>query len=178
MCIKKQRHHFSAKVCIVKAMVFPVITYGCESWTIKKAESWRFHVFEFWCWGRLLGVSWTIRRSNQVSPKGNQPWIFIGRTDAEAPKLWPPNGKSQLTGKTLMLGKLEGRRRRGRQWMRWLDSVTDSSLSKFQEMVKDREAWRAAAHGVTESRTWLSNWTRAGRLRFPLRLSSSSEATL
>ena len=101
------------KVHIVKAMFFPVGIYGCESWTIKKAECWRIDGFELWCWRRLLRVLWTARRSNQY-PKGNQSWIFIGRTDAEAPILWPPYAKSWLIRKSLMLGKIEGRRTRGR----------------------------------------------------------------
>ena len=109
----------ATKVCLVKAMVFPVVTYGCESWTIKKAECWRIDAFELWHWRRLLRVPWIARRSNH--PKGNQSWIFIGRTDSFE--------------KTLMLGKIEGRRRRGWQRMRWLDGIadaTDMSLSRLQ----------------------------------------------
>ena len=125
----------STKVHLVKSMFFPVVMYGCESWTIKKAKHQRIDAFELWCWRRLLKVPWTARRSNH--PKGNQSWIFIGRTDAEAeaPMFWPPDAKNRLTGKDLMLGKIEGRRRRGQQRMRWLDGITDSmdmSLNTFQ----------------------------------------------
>ena len=122
------------KVYIVKAMVFPVVMDGCESWTIKKAECWRIDGFELWCWRRLLRVLWTARRSNQ-HPKGNKSWIFIGRTDAEAPILWPSYVKSWLIRKPLMLGKIEGRRTRGRQRMRRLGGITksmDVSLNKLQ----------------------------------------------
>ena len=122
------------KAHIVKAMYFPVGMYGCESWTIKKAECWRIDGFELWCWRRLLRVLWTARRSNQ-HPKGNKSWIFIGRTDAEAPILWPSYVKSWLIRKPLMLGKIEGRRTRGRQRMRRLGGITksmDVSLNKLQ----------------------------------------------
>ena len=140
------------KVHIVKAMVFSVVLYGCESWIIRTAECWRIDALELWYW-RLLWIP-CCKEINPVNPNGNQSWIFTGRIDAEAetPILWPPDAK------ILMLGKLniEHKRRRGRQ--RITDAM-DISLSKLQETVKDKEAWHAAIGGVTKSRTGLSDWT-------------------
>ena len=171
------------KVHLVKAMVFPVVMCGCESWTIKNAEYQRIYAFELWCWRRLLRVPWTARRSNQsilkeISPEYWKDWCWSWNYN-----IWPLMCRPDSLEKILMLGKIEGRKRRGQQRMRWLDGITDwmdMSLTKLWELVKDRETWGAAVHGVAKIWTWLSDWTELrddGILRFECHLWKSWNVT-
>ena len=161
-CIKKQRHHSTllTNVCIVKAMVFQVVTYGCESWTTKKVEPQRIDAFELWCWRPLLRVPWTVRRSNQSILKEINPEYSLEGLMLKLQYFDHLMGRADTLEKTLMLGKTKGSRRRGRQRMRWLD-VSPTRWNEFEQLwglVMDRETWCAAVHGVAESRTQLGDW--------------------
>ena len=160
--VKSRDITLPTKVCLVKAMVFPVVMYGCESWTVKKTECQKIDAFELWCWRRLLRVPLTARRSNlsilkEISPGCSLEGLMLKLKLQSFGHLMR---RVDLLEKTLMLGGIGGRRRRGQQRMRWLDGITDSmdvGWSRLQEVVKDREAWHAVIHGVAKSQTWLSD---------------------